>query len=77
MNSWCERARAAIRATGLDAHEDFNDCVGADLLGLEITGTGLVSGKFKRRKRLYGALSNVFRIGRISSKQLSVVLGKF
>ena len=36
VNSLCDRARTAARAVGLETHEDDNDVIGVDLLGLQI-----------------------------------------
>ena len=64
INSLCDRARSAVRAVGSETHEDDNDVIGGDLLGLQISGEGRICVKFDRRKRLYGALAHMIRLGK-------------
>ena len=72
-----ENVREVAEARGLDYHELEMCREGFEYLGMEGTGSGLITIKGKRRRRLYQCLRHVLRRKVVSSKQMERIVGQF
>lgn len=72
-----EKVRDMCVRRGLEFHEYVESREGFEFLGMEGTGSGLISVKGKRRRKLYQAMCYAIRRRVMTSRQLEKLVGHF